>query len=796
MRKLTLFLGITLAQTFVPRERQVDMQHMRLSVRFDPPKGQVYGLVTHFFEGLRPGVDSLILDGVNLQIASVTYHEAPLPYQYDGQRLVLRFPKPLQEGVLDSVSIQYTAKPRKGLYFIGWQDPTGRARRQIWTQGQSTDHRYWIPAYDDPNDKLITETLITFDRRYQVLSNGKLVDTTSNPDGTLTWHYRMEKPHSLYLLMIAIGEYGIERRQTASGLPLYLYYYPDRRACCLEPTYRYTVEILEFLEKEIGMPFPWGSYSQVPVADYVYGAMENTTATVFGDFFQVDDRAFLDRSYVEVNAHEMTHQWFGDCITARNFAHLWLQESFATHYARRFSRHLYGEEAYSWGRRTEHNIALSASERDKLPVVHPNAGYARIYQKGSSILDMMRNTFGEATYHKVISYYLKKHAYDVVETNDLYQAFQDAAGLSPNWFFEQWLYRGGEPHYRVSYKAIENEGKAFTQVLIEQIQDSSIGLFRMPIPIVVYYQDGSKDSIRVWIEKAQELIEIPNPAKRPVAFVLFDPGSWILKKLTFEKPLSALLAQLEKAPAMLDRYDALVALRAFPADIKRAPLQAAYKRETFWAMRAEIVSQLANDPKSQAFLQEAIQDPHPQVRFALLANLSPIPTSLEPTLQRLLNDSSYVVTALALERLAEAFPKRIPIYLQKTKNEEGFPGKNILIARLEIAAQSGDRSALERLVDLASPSFEFRTRQNAFRALKRLNQMPPALLPHLFEALLSPNWRLASTARELVEYWKQQTLFERTLRAYYEKTAWSPEEKRILAPLFESKAPTSYQRSS
>jgi aminopeptidase N len=184
MRSLPLIIALLVAQTFTPRQREVDMEHLALRVRFDAPKGLVYGLVTHRFRGIRPGVDSLVLDAINLQIESITYHEKPLSYQYDGQKLVLRFPSPIPVGALDSVTIRYTAQPRKGIYFIGWKDRTGRARRQIWTQGQGTDHRYWIPAYDDPNDKLITETYITFDSRYQVLSNGLLLDTLRNPDGT------------------------------------------------------------------------------------------------------------------------------------------------------------------------------------------------------------------------------------------------------------------------------------------------------------------------------------------------------------------------------------------------------------------------------------------------------------------------------------------------------------------------------------------------------------------------------------------------------------------------------------
>ncbi|MCS6790322.1 MAG: M1 family metallopeptidase [Bacteroidia bacterium] len=794
-----LWIGVWLqvwGQGYTPRERLVDMEHLRLQVRFAPEKGIVYGLVQHIFQVLRPGLDSLVLDAVKIEVEEVRYHDQPIPFRNAGEQLILRFPSKLSAGMRDSVSIRYMATPRKGLYFIGWRDKSGKARRQIWSQGQPTDHRHWIPCYDHPNDKLITETIITFDARYQVLSNGTLIDTVRNPDGTLTWHYRMQKPHSLYLLMIAIGEYGIERRQTAQGLPLLLYYYPDRKDCCLEPTYRHSVEMVEKLEAELGVPFPWEKYAQVPVADYVYGAMENTTATVFGDFYHIDERGYLDRSYVETNAHELAHQWFGDYVTASSFAHLWLQESFATHYARFIVGQLMGEDAYAWGRRIEHNLALSASQKDQLPIIHPNPGYARIYQKGSAVLDMMRYTFGNETYRRVITHYLHKHPYELVETKDLFQSFQEAAGITPDWFFEQWLYRGGEPHYRIQYQSIEKNNKAYTQIFVEQIQDSSLGLFRMPITFAVHYEDGSYDTLRTWIDERREVVEIPNNAKKNIAFVLFDPGGWILKQVTFEKSPTELIAQLEKAPAMLDRYDAAVGLRRVPYSIKKEALTRAYRKEKFWAVRAEIAAQLAGEPTAQELFREVLQDPHPQVRFAVLAHMNPIPATLRPDLEKLLQDSSYVVQALALERLSEAFPRRVSDYLKMTASTLGIVGHNVRIKHLEVAALQGDPKAIEKLVEYASPAYEFRTRQNALRSLKALNALPVSLLPYLFDALLSPNTRLAGAAREIVEYWMQQTRHRQALLEYYQRQPWTPAERVLLMPLFEYKPPSFYQRGN
>jgi aminopeptidase N len=234
--------------------------------------------------------------------------------------------------------------------------------------------------YDNMNDKFTTETITTFDKDYSVLSNGALKSVKANADGTKTWHYAMGHPHAGYLLMLAIDKYAIKKTKTKTGVPVAFYYYPESPEK-VEPTSMYTEKMIEFLEEETGIPYPWESYSQVMVQDFMYGAMENTTATIFGDFFNVDSRGFLDRNYIGVNCHELTHQWFGDLITARGGGDTWLQESYATYYAKIFFGTIEGDDRVKMMQRQEMNAALRASETDNNPIRFSGAGTARVYQK-------------------------------------------------------------------------------------------------------------------------------------------------------------------------------------------------------------------------------------------------------------------------------------------------------------------------------------------------------------------------------------------------------------------------------
>ncbi|GAB1429328.1 hypothetical protein MASR2M18_01590 [Ignavibacteria bacterium] len=772
-----------------PREHPLDIKRMTLDVRFDAPAGKVFGRVTHVFQPLRI-TDSVVFDAIKLNIKAVACNGAPVRYISRDSSLIVFTEGKTALGRRDSIEIVYETTPRKGIYFIGWntaiKQPKVKGffniRKQIWTQGQAYDNREWIPMYDAQNDKYITETIVTFDAKYNVLSNGIKISEKVNNDGTKTWHYTMTKPHAGYLLMLAVGEFAIDARKSESGVPIDLWYYPDYPER-VKPTYRYSTEIVDFLEQEIGVPWPWDKYSQVFVQDYIFGAMENTTATIFGDFFAVDERGYLDRNYINVNCHETTHDWFGDMITQRDDKNIWLHESYATFYPKLFSRKYFGEDTYQWMRRGEQNQALVASEKDRLPIVHPDAGGTRIYPKGSAVIDMMRYVYGEDEFRSVIKYYLKKHAYSNVETNDLYQAFQDTLGVSPGWFFNEWLYRGGEPHYTVSWREISENGKEYILVSVRQthLRDALTGLFKMPVVIEVYGDNGLQASERVWIE--DELTEIKLPKQGTPSFVLFDPGSWIIKKMTFKKPFAELKAQALGSPLMIDRYDAVAMLKddsSNTSEKERLFLQL-FDREKFYAVKNEIIRQIAGNTTETAriIMRKAFADKDVEIRKAALDAIKGVPAEYKLEVERLLLDSSYQIVTTALDKLCEAFPSDAPRYLSQTADETGLSAQ-VFIKWHEIGALRGDKQSFGVLADLAGNAYEFRTRQNAFNSLKKVNYCDENVAENLFDAMLNPNTRLAAAAKSLLDYFYEQTQFRQIIKRKYAGTDWTKAQKDLL----------------
>ncbi len=771
-----------------PAEHPVDMKHMRVELRFDTARKLVKGNVTHVFAPLRPEVDSLFFNGPAIRILDASLNGGKLPYRTSPEGVTVFPDPPLVWDTQDTITFTYEANPDRGLYFIGWDDPRNLSRKQIWTQGQGIDNRNWIPCCDQQNDKMTTETIVTFDSAYSVLSNGTSVDVRDNGDGTRTWHYRMTHPHSTYLVMLAIGRYGVRTLHTKAGVPVNLWYYPEEPGR-IEPTYRYSAAIIDFVAEETGVPYPWESYSQVPVQDFLYGGMENTTATVFGDFLLVDGRSFLDRNYVAVNAHELSHQWFGDFITGRSGISAWLQESFATFYAKLFQKSAYGEEWYEWARREEQTAALGASKLNRVPLLHGAAGSARVYQKGSAVLDMMVSTFGAEEFRRVIKHYLLKHAYGNVETNDLYQAFQDVLGLTPDWFFNEWIYRGGEPGYSVRFEDVAARGTPARQSVFTVAQthelDELVGLFRMPLVFEVHYADGTSDRLRQMIADGATRVTIPNPGGRAVAFALFDPGSRVLKSVDFEKPLPMLKAQALGAPLMIDRYDAIAAMRGLDVASKRDFLIQVYGRERFHALREEILSQVTGDSDARTIdlLGQALRDTEATVRGAALRACTVVPISLKEDAERLLRDSSYTNVAAALELLSARFPGDTPRYLALTKNDRGT-GNRVRVLWHEISARRGDTASVARLVEYTGVSYEFMTRVNALEALKRLGYCDEPLFSGLLSAMANPNGRLRAPAEAVASYFMEQTSVARKLTGYYRSHAWSPAERKLLDPYF------------
>jgi aminopeptidase N len=439
MKRYFLLLLLFSTIAFSQQLEKVDFKSVQAHLSLNPQNKSITGKLIYDFE-VKSSIDTIKIDAHQMEFTALKINNKEVSFKNTGKQLHLF------EGFTlgtNTLSFDYLATPKQTLYFIGSfasleSHPQGK---QIWTQGQGKNTSHWFPSFDDMNEKVIFNLNITFDAAYQVISNGVLGEKEVG-NHEITWHYQMKNPMSSYLLMLAIGKWEVHKQFSASGIPLYLYIEKEDEAK-FESTYRYTKEIVDFFEKEIGVSYPWEVYKQIPVRDFLYAGMENTSATLFSRDFVVDAIGFNDKNYVNVNAHELAHQWFGDLITAESGKHHWLQEGFATYYALLAEKKVFGADYFYHQLHKSAQQLQKAAAHDTIPILNEKASSLTYYQKGAWALHVLREGLGEKIFQKAVRNYLKKHAFQNVNTQDFFDEIRKLSQYDLEKFSSQCLEQSG-----------------------------------------------------------------------------------------------------------------------------------------------------------------------------------------------------------------------------------------------------------------------------------------------------------------------------------------------------------------
>lgn len=430
---LILFLPVILAHG--QHQEKVDFIKAKVNVHPLIDQKRIEGTVVYAFDILE-SIDSVFLDARDMEITSVLLDRKKVKFKNDTKQLIL-FDK-FKKGKSYAIKIQYSAKPKQTVYFIDGNDNDPR-NDQIWTQGQGKYTSYWLPSFDDMNEKVEFDLTLTYDSNFEVIANGQLVSTKDKGRGVKDWAFDMENPMSSYLVAFAIGNYKQQVLSSTSGIAIENYHYPSD-SLRVEPTFRYAKEIFDFMESQIGVPYPWQVYKQIPVKDFLYAGMENTGATIFSDGYVIDSIAFVDRNYVNVNAHELAHQWFGNLVTEVDGTQHWLHEGFATYYAYLAEKELFGDDHFYWklyNSLLELNNAADSGEGQSL--MDPKASSLIFYEKGAWALYMLHERIGDYAFKKGIKNYLLKYQFKNVTIADFLKEMGAAAGTDLSEFSREWL---------------------------------------------------------------------------------------------------------------------------------------------------------------------------------------------------------------------------------------------------------------------------------------------------------------------------------------------------------------------
>lgn len=584
--------GVKVYQASYPIK--VAIERTELDLQFDWDRARVLGkaLLT-----LRPYFytqDTVVLDANGFDIKGVYIQskqgQDPLPFSYDGKKMRIALDRSYTKDENLKILVDYIAKPNelevgsaiaspddRGLYFIQ-PDATAGVPRQLWSQGETECNANWFPTINNTQLKMTQRITLTVPDSMRTLSNGLLIQSKVNADGSRTDIWEQNKPHAPYLTMIAAGVFEVVKDEW-NGKEV-SYYMEPTFAPHARMIFGKTPEMIAFYSKILDYPYPWDKYAQIVVRNFVSGAMENTSASVFFDRMNMTPAEYKDETYEDIVAHELFHHWFGDLVTAESWANLPLNESFATYGEYLWLEHKYGREQADMHALNDLLAYFSKDKNADLDVIRFDYADREqmfdevSYQKGGRILHMLRHTVGDEAFFAALQQYLKKHAYQSVEIHDLRLAFEEVTGQDLNWFFNQWFLAAGHPELHIQ-TAYEDSTKQVV-VHIQQAQDlTHAPLYRLPLQIDIY-QGSQVERKSVVVDKQDNEFRF-TVAEEP-KLINVDADKYLLAKKQEQKSVEAWAYQYQQAPLFMDRFEAIqqlsdqVAQQAEAAKLVKAAL--------------------------------------------------------------------------------------------------------------------------------------------------------------------------------------------------------------------------------
>lgn len=675
--------------------RSMDLLHMDLDLRFDWKNQQVIGkaklrLTPYFYPQ-----KIVVLDAQDFEFGRVArMHNGQLEilsYRYDNQEIQIYLPEEASVGDTVELELNYVAFPEKnsgegsaaitdtkGLYFIDPMDTIPGKPTMLWTQGETQHSSKWFPTIDQPNERMTHDIWLTVPDSMVSISNGLLLKQESLGNGMRKDYWKMDLPHAPYLVAIAVGDFA---KVTASHGDLPLGYYVEKGfEKGAAKVFASTPDMISYFEKRLGVPFPWQKYDQIVVRDFVSGAMENTTASIFMEELLLDEREALDSEWDYIIAHELFHQWFGDLVTAESWSNLTLNEAFANYSEYLWNEKRYGQDQADLKLVVEKEGYFAEADAEPKELIRFNYADAEdlfdahSYNKGGLVLHMLRRELGDAAFFKGLNLYLTQHAFQAVEAHDLRLAMERVSGRDLNWFFNQWFFAKGHPELRVEvdYSQPENLLLRFSQE--QDLNETPV--FQLPIT-VSWYEGEVRKTKTIQVTKAQQELVLENGS--PIGLVYVNEGQEILMKGNQVMTNAQYLRQFKESQLGVARYAALDSLVSREAAEELGLVLPLALDDSFAAIRERGLSLLQGGDQWKETLGElepkiyrlAEEDPNNKVRAGAVEVLAEWnPSGYRGAFTRLARDPSYFVAGAALMGLARVADPVVELSWMETFERE------------------------------------------------------------------------------------------------------------------------------
>ncbi|WP_339874443.1 M1 family metallopeptidase [uncultured Algoriphagus sp.] len=686
-------------KTYQPSaKKDFDILHTDLDLSFDYGRQAVLGKAELTIKPFFYPQKELVLDAQDFEFDEIIFIQdemkSPLPYDYDEEKIKIQLPKELTRTDTFQIAFEYTSYPErnsgsgsaaitdtKGLYFIDPLDTIPDKPTMIWTQGETAHNSKWFPTIDSPNEKFTQVIKLTVSDTLVTIGNGELIRQESLGNGLRKDYWEMKLPHSAYLAAFAIGDFAKVDTEW-DGIPI-SYFVEKGFEDGAGKVFKNTPEMMRFFSELLDVRYPWPKYDQIVVRDFVSGAMENTTASIFMEELRLTDREAIDTEWDYIIAHELFHQWFGDYVTAESWANLTLNEGFANYSEFLWNEYKYGADEAKLKLIAETENYFAEAETKQVDLIRfqykdaEDLFDSHSYSKGGAILHMLREYLGSEAFYSSLHYYLTTHAFDNVEVNDLRIAFEKISGEDLSWFFNQWFLAKGHPELQFEVDYSNPKNISFS---VRQLQDlSTTPLYKIPL-VLSWYEDEKRKTKQFLITKAAEQFALEND--NPVELLFIDEEKNLLAKKAIDVTPEQMRTQFRSSEFGIARYEALDSLAAWEAVTELESIMSEALEDEFWSVRESAITILQSHTEWLAHTPElakrvenmAKMDVRNSVRAGALDVLTAYsPDDYSSTFSLLVNDSSYLVAGSALMGLVSMESTEVDsMVIEKYANEQNY----------------------------------------------------------------------------------------------------------------------------
>jgi len=517
-----------------PKNRNIDVLNYAFDIKLADQSDMIEMVATIDVLFVGPGQHQLRLDlvktsdeldGKGMIIDSITMDGASLAFQHQGDELLIDLGREMPKSERIQVSVTYHGRPALGL-IIG---PTKYGDHSYFSKNWSSRARNWLATVDHPYDKATSEFIVTAPEKYQVVSNGLMIEETNLGDGNRRTHWKNSVPIAPWLYALGVAEFAVQHVGTFDGKDIQTWVYRQDRDAGFYDFAVPTKKTLAFYTDLVG-PYSYEKLANVQ-ATSVQGGMEAASSIFYNEKAVVGTRP---RGWQNVIVHEIAHQWFGNAVTESEWNHVWLSEGFATYYTLLYRDYAYGREDFVNGLKASRaQVIKYYMEEDPDYQVIPDhledlnkVSTLMTYQKGAWTLHMLRELMGVEAYNKGVRTYYAEFQDKTALTGDFRRHMEAASGMDLRSFLGQWLYQGGVPELTGSWS--HKDG----QLHIELIQTAAKYWFELDVELDVQLENGEIKRINMHLLPREGSI-LSVPIEGTVVDVIVDPETVLLARWNF-----------------------------------------------------------------------------------------------------------------------------------------------------------------------------------------------------------------------------------------------------------------------